>query len=186
MPLNELKRKLVEDNMGLVGTVIKENVKDVNNIGIFTYKDIYQIGCLGLTKAVEHYKPGEEKFSTCAYICIRNEIFNALEYATVRRRREEIVDPDNALSLLLTQNPQSEFEETASELEKMLDAAKSRATGVTAKGIDAIRLMAQGYKCREIGELMGGVTANDVTAWISKARVFLKEDADITALKDAI
>ena len=183
MPLNE-KQKLVEDNIGLVGTVIKENVKNVNNLGIFTYQDIFQIGCLGLTRAAANYIPGKEKFSTCAYIYIRNEIFNALDYATVRRRKEEIVDPDTVLDLLLAQNPQSEFEETASELEKMLDAAKSRATGVAVKGIDAIRLMAQGYKCREIGEMMGGASANDVTAWVSKARAFLKTDPDILALRD--
>ena len=61
MPLNEMQQKFVEDNMGLVGTVIKENVNNVNNLGIFTYQDIFQIGCVGLTKAAINYKPGRDK-----------------------------------------------------------------------------------------------------------------------------
>ena len=183
MPLNEMQQKLVEDNMGLVGTVIKENVKNVNKLGIFTYQDIFQIGCVGLTKAAMNYKSGKDKFSTCAYIYIRNEIFGALDYATVRRRKEEIIEPEIIHGLMQSHD---DPENDSSELEKILDNARIRATGVVVKGIDAIRLMADGYTCREIGELMGGVSANNITAWISKARAFLKDDPDITALKDAI
>jgi len=80
----------------------------------------------------------------------------------------------------------NEYEGSASELEICLDAAKARTTGVVAKGIDAIRLMADGYTCREIGELMGGISANNITAWISKARAFLKDDPDIKALINVI
>ena len=183
MPLNKMQQKLVEGNMGLVGTVIKENVKNVNGLGIFTYQDIFQIGCLGLSKAAMNYTPGQAQFSTCAYIYIRNEIFNALNYATVRHKKEDIIDFEIVHGLMPVQD---EFECSASDLEKMLDAAKTRATGVAAKGIDAIRLMAEGYTCREIGELMGGVSANNVTAWISKARVFLKDAPDIADFRDVV
>jgi len=183
MPLNNMQQKLVEDNLGLVGTVIQENVRNVNKLGVFNYEDIFQIGCEGLSKAAMNYKAGKNKFSTCAYIYIRNEIFNALDYATVRRRNEEIVDSEIVQGLIPTQD---EFEDSSSDLNKMLDAVKARATGVVAKGIDAIRLMAEGYTCREIGELMGGVSANNITAWISKARAFLKNDPDITAFREAI
>jgi len=183
MPLNEIQRKMVEDNMGLVSAVIKKNVKNINNLGIFTYQDILQIGRLGLSKAAMNYIPGEGKFSTCAYIYIRNEIFNALDYATVRRRKEDIIDVETIIDSITVQY---DLEDTASEIEKMLDSAKSQANGVVAKGIDAIRLMADGYTCREIGELMGGVSANNITAWISKARVFLKNDPDISALRESI
>jgi len=178
-----MQQKLVEDNMGLVGTVIKENVRNINGIGLFTYQDIYQIGCLGLTKAAEKYVPGDVKFCTCAYIYIRNELFNALDYATVRRRYEITVEAETVRGM---KQEGDELDAAASELEQMLDAARARATGVVAKGIDALRMMTEGYTCREIGELMGGVSANNITAWISKARAFLKEDPDILALKDAV
>ena len=183
LPENETQKKIAEDNMGLVGTVIKENVRNVNNLGIFTYQDIFQIGCVGLTKAAMNYQPGKEKFCTCAYIYIRNEIFNALDYATVRRRRESTADTETLLSSVPACD---DFEDNLSELDAILDAAKSQANGVTAKGIDALKLMAEGYSCREIGELMGGVSANNITAWISKARAFLKNDRDISMLRDSI
>ena len=184
MPLNRIQQKLVEDNMGLVGAVIKENVKNVNNIGVFTYQDIFQIGCVGLSKAALRYTDGTEKFSTYAYIYIRNEIFNALDYATVRRRKEDITDTDTVLGLIPAQD--DDFAESSFELADMLDAARMRATGVVAKGIDAIKLMAEGYTCCEIGELMGGVSANNITAWISKARAFLKDDLDIMDFRNSL
>ena len=55
------------------------------------------------------------------------------------------------------------------ELLDRLDRAEATAGGVVAKGIQAIRLLANGYTNREIGERYG-VSANHVTAWVSKAR----------------
>lgn len=177
LPLNENQKMMVEQNKGLVGSVIKNNVRNANNLGIFTYGDIFQIGCLGLIKAAQKYTPGETEFSTYAYTFIRNEIFNALNYASVRRR-ENIEEIDTVLRLMPVRD---EFGDTASDLIGILVAIKARATGVISKGIDAIIMMADGYTCREIGEQMGGVSANNITAWVSKARVFLKNDPDVVA-----
>jgi len=179
VPLTNVQQIMVEENMGLVGTVIKDNVKCIGKIGIFTYDDLFQIGCVGLIRAAERYIPGDSKFSTYAYVMIRNEIFNALEYATVRRRYESVTD-----EAIGTTPPADEFD-GITDLYSMLDAAKDRARGVTAKGIDAMRMMVAGYSCKEIGDLMGGVSANNITAWISKARAFLKNDPNIIALRDA-
>lgn len=46
-------------------------------------------------------------------------------------------------------------------------------SGIVAKGIRALRLMADGCTCREIGEQMG---TNDktVAVWMSKARKYLR------------
>lgn len=184
MPLNEKQKNLVEDNMGLVGTVIKENVRNVNKLGIFTYQDIFQIGCEGLSRAALNYMPGEDKFSTFAYIYIRNAIFNALDYASVRRKKEDIADAETVFGLMPVQD--DNFDDISSELTARLDSARIQATGVAVKGIDAIKLMAEGYTCREIGELMGGVSANNITAWISKARAFLKNDPYIRAVRDTL
>jgi hypothetical protein len=49
-------------------------------------------------------------------------------------------------------------------LNHALDAALTRISGVTAKGIEAIRLLAEEYTHREIGERMWGVSANNVSA----------------------
>jgi RNA polymerase sigma factor (sigma-70 family) len=173
------RNKLVEENMGLVGKVIKDRVRGVNGIGIYTYDDLYQIGCVGLCKAADAYVPGSGCFSTFAYILIRNEIFDALEYATLRRSREAVTDPDE-LPFSAKAEPLGELRH---DLSRALDAAQAGASGVTAKGIAAIRLLAEGYTCREIGERMGGASANNVSAWVSKARRYLRARPDIAALE---
>ena len=63
----------------------------------------------------------------------------------------------------------------AHELRKVLREAQDRLKGVTRKGIDAMIFMSEGFTCREIGE-MYGTNANNVTAWISKARKALRLD----------
>ena len=176
------RNRTIEDNMGLVGKVIKDKVRDVHRIGIYAPDDLFQIGCIGLCKAADTYRPGRGRFSTYAYVLIRNEIFDAIEYATLRRNCEDIVDP----SLLEQANAQESLPEIQYGLERMLDEAQAHAGGVTAKGIEAIRLLAEGYTHREIGERMGGASANNVTAWVAKARKHLKRRPDIAELGELL
>ena len=51
MKLTQKQSQLVTDNMGLVGKVIKDKVHSPNQLGIYAYDDIFQIGCIGLCKA---------------------------------------------------------------------------------------------------------------------------------------
>lgn len=179
MPRSD-REQLIEQNIRLVGQVIKDKVHGVQRIGIYTYDDIFQIGCIGLCKAADTFCPGKGSFSTYAYIIIRNEIFDALEYATLRRNREELFAADE-MPGVVNKDP---YEESLSELEQALDDAMRNTCGVTSRGIEAIRLLALGYTHREIGERMGGVSANNVTAWVARARKYLKSKPDIAALGD--
>jgi len=181
MPPNE-RNKLIEQNMRLVGQVIKDRVRDIRGIGIYSHEDLFQIGCIGLCKAADTYKPGKGCFSTYAYILIRNEIFDALEYATLRRNREELTAPDE----LPGRSEPEYFDETLHDLNRILGDAQAQAGGVTAKGIEAIRLLAQGYTHREIGERMGGASANNVSAWVARARKYLRARPEIAALGELI
>ena len=89
MKMTQEERTLVQDNMGLVGAVIRDHVQDVHKLGVFSPEDIYQIGCLGLCKAaMRNRAESDAKFSTYAYICIRNEIFSALEPAVNKNQRK--------------------------------------------------------------------------------------------------
>ena len=72
-------------------------------------------------------------------------------------------------------------EQNDGTLTEMLDEAERSATGVNAKGIRALRLMVDGYTAREIGEQMGA-SANNVTAWVSRARRYLREMPELRAL----
>ena len=65
-------------------------------------------------------------------------------------------------------------EVTFMSLLQRLERAEAEATGVTAKGFQAIRMLMDGYTNREIGEMFG-VPANHVTAWVARARKMLSE-----------
>ena len=177
MKLNEQQRQVAAENMGLVGKVIKDKVHSPNQLGIYTYDDVFQIGCIGLCKAAATDKGG--CFSTYAYRLIWHEICSALIYASRRSAEELLTDPE--VMEFPARYGETMFEDSI-ELNNLLDMAESQAEGVTAKGIRAIRLMADGYTCREIGEQMGA-NANNVTAWVSKARKYLKTNPELLELK---
>ena len=93
-----------------------------------------------------------------------------LDYATLRRQRERATDPAELPCMTLDDG--LEQTEACQDLLTLLEHAERTASGVTAKGIQAIRLLAQGYSNRDIGELYG-VPSNYITAWVSKARKFI-------------
>ena len=179
MKLTAKQQKTVEDNMGLVGQVIKDKVHGVTNLGIYTYDDLFQIGCIGLCKAV-YTDHGGSCLSTYAYRLIWNEICDALIYATRRSAAEHVTDPE------MMPVDESRYNAVSPELRMDLYAAlriaEKTATGVTAKGVKALQLMSEGYTCKEIGKRMNA-SANNVTAWISKARKYLQSLPEVRNLK---
>ncbi len=173
LPLTAEQRVKVEENMGRVGRVIQDCVHTLDKGCIYDYDDLFQIGCIGLCKAAQTDRPGHKgAFSTYAYLLIRNEIYTQLEYAT-RRGRELATDPYELPCTVLAED-EVEQAESCSALRGLLDRADTEVSGVTAKGLQAIRLLAEGYTNREIGERFG-VPANHVTAWVAKARKRLRE-----------
>lgn len=116
-------------------------------------------------------------FSTYAYRLIWNEICTALLYASRRSRTEYATDPE----LLIAPSLEDNFTDEYGDIKAILDRALAEASGVTAKGIQAIKLTAQGYTSREIGAMMSA-SPNNVTAWISKARKYLRTRPEFAAL----
>lgn len=101
-------------------------------------------------------------------ILIRNEIYNELERGT--RYTREV----SSCYLELEDDPrQEDYEQQlrCRELMSLLDRAEATATGITAKGIRALRMMCDGYSCREISAHYD-TTPNNITAWMSKARKY--------------
>ena len=88
MMLSDAQQIMVEENLGLVRAVLSRCVNNPGSMGIYSYDDLFQIGCIGLCKAAAQYQPGRAVFSTYAYIAIRNHIYNALAYATYRQEKE--------------------------------------------------------------------------------------------------
>ena len=177
MKLDSAQQERVSENLKLVHKVIHDRVHNPNQVGIFTYDDLYQIGCIGLCKAAATDKGGV--FSTYAYRLIWNEICTALEYASVRSSREVLMDSGTIVQpVVVAASPDISY----FDLEAVLNQAEQQASGVTAKGMHALRLKTKGYNCREISEMMG-VPVNHVTAWIAKARKYLRSDP---ALRDLL
>ena len=173
MKLSPDRQRIVEENLGLVGKVIRDKVHGINQMGMFDYYDLYQIGCIGLCKAAATDRGGN--FSTYAYRLIWNEICDALVYASKRQETElQILDRPGIGS---SSDPLEQILLQA-EVKAGVEKARKTANPCTRKGIDALLLMADGYTCGEIGARMHAAP-NLVTAWMSKARKHLRRQPEL-------
>lgn len=175
MKLNIDQQKKVEANMGLVGKVIKDKVKNIGQSGFYTYDDLFQIGCIGLSKAAATDKGGT--FSTYAYRLIWNEICDALIYASRRTSSEELTD-----SIDETEDEVSYPSlDVKVDLYRVIQKSKEEATPSVAIGIDALFMMNEGFSAKEIGKQYNK-TANNITALVSKAKKYLKTIPELRIL----
>ena len=154
---------------GLVHQVIHDKVHGYDQWGFYTYDDLFQTGCIGLCKAAATDKGGI--FSTYAYRLIWHEICDALIQSTKRSADKVMADVTPYINTELEQDALQN--ELRMDLSRILGLARKEAPSSTAKGIDAMILMSQGYTSTEIGARMGA-SARLVCAWVSKARKFLK------------
>lgn len=175
--MNAEERKKAEENMGLVHKVISDKVHGTFQYGMYSREDLFQIGCIGLCKAVVSDRGG--CFSTYAYRLIWNEICDALVSSTRNGKRETVVDilPETGNFY------DHEDKELQIVLQKILKEAQGLVPASTKKGIRAMLLMEKGYTSREIGERFG-VKANLVCAWVSKARKYLREREELRQMAE--
>lgn len=138
--------------------------------GIYSYDDLFQIGCIALCEAVIEYNPGAPCFRPMPLQQYATDLQCACTRHILPQKGETQSDfPNEPVAVVPMDTPE------AHELRKVLREAQDRLKGVTRKGIDAMIFMSEGFTCREIGE-MYGTNANNVTAWISKARKALRLD----------
>lgn len=173
--MTEDQQRKVTDNLGLVVKVIREKVHPPYNVGIYTYDDLYQIGCIGLCKAVVSDKGGT--FSTYAYRLIWNEICDALIYATRRQSREVLIDDEAQLADARSYMDFGEMD-VQQQTRAAIRKARGEATPFTARCIDMLIRNTRGETCKEIGKNIG-VSDKQVAAYISKARKYLKRHPDM-------
>lgn len=175
MKLSPAQQQKVEDNMKLVGKVIKDKVHGPNQSGIYSYEDLTQIGYIGLCKAAYTDKGG--CFSTYAYRLIWNEICDALIKANSQYSRE--------ISLEGTNWTEAEYLEPdiSGELSATLCIVTKRATPAVQNGIKALRYASNGYSSREIGAKMNA-SDGKVRMWMTRAKRFLQTQPEILALME--
>lgn len=171
------QRKKVEENTGLVYKVISDKVHGTFQYGMYSREDLFQIGCVGLCKAVASDKGG--CFSSYAYRLIWNEICDALISATRKGKKETIVDvlPETGDFY------ENDNKELQIVLQKILKEAQGVVPASTRKGIYSMLLMQKGYTSREVGERFG-VKANLVCAWVSRARKYLREQEELRQMAE--
>lgn len=177
MRLTAEQQEKVAQNVRLVHKVINDKGCSGNQLGIYSYEDLFQIGCIGLCKAAAIDKGGT--FSTYAYRLIWHEICDALIYANRRQTAEIICD---MLPYDFPAYDSGAEDVTMSiDLHTALHKAKQEASPCVRKGIEAMQMMSYGYTSREIGDQFGA-PAKLVCAWISKAKKFLRARPEIQAL----
>ena len=180
MKLSKEQQRKVQNNIRLVYKVISDKVHGSGKFGLYTYDDLFQIGCIGLCKAVLTDKGGT--FSTYAYRLIWNEICDALIYATRRQITE--YSSDTVPLVFLDADNSVEQSTLQMDIYDALEKAKKTASPCIVKGIDAMVKMAHGYTSKEIGD-EHNVSAKLVCAWVSKARKYLCANPELLALISA-
>lgn len=176
MKLNAEQQKKVEENMRLVGKVIKDKVYGLEQ-GIYSYEDLRQIGYIGLCKAAYTDRGG--CFSTYAYRLIWQEICDALIKANNQYKNDQY----------LASIYKEKFSRTDAQIDMItplefvdaLNVAEQRAGAHLKKGIQALRYASEGYSSREIGIKMNA-SAGSVRVWITRAKKFLLSQPEIREL----
>ena len=168
MTLTPEQMRIAEENMGLVGKVIKDKVHGLGQPGTPEYDDLFQTGCVGLCKAAATDKGG--CFSTYAYRLIWNEICDELARSTRLIQKEQgsdsidaVVDAGTGLRDTLHNT----------ELRHALQQAKANASKAVAKGITCLELSVQGYNSQELAQMYQAEAAK-VRMWMTRARKYLQ------------
>lgn len=174
------QQRIVEANMGLVGKVIKDKVRQLGQPGTPSYDDLFQTGCIGLIKAAMTDKGGT--FSTYAYRLIWNEICDELIRNTRLVLNEEPADTIEILSGSAQQHPDPM---ETHDLRHTLAQAKKQARGGAARGIECLELMVQGYSSQEIGDIVGA-DSGTVRMWMTRARKYLKALPELQRFAEAV
>lgn len=175
MTLTDHQQRVVEENMGLVGKVIKDKVHGLGREGAFTYEDLFQIGCIGLCKAAATDRGG--CFSTYAYRLIWNEICDALVRTTRINQNETVLEADVIMRSVREHLPDPL---EACKLKQILESAKVAADGVTAKGVQCLVLSSQGYTSTELSRMFHA-NPPAVRMWMTKARRYLKDCPELAS-----
>ena len=178
--MTQEQRKIVEDNMGLVGKVIKDKVRQLGQPGTPSYDDLFQTGCMGLIKAAMTDKGGT--FSTYAYRLIWNEICDELIRNTRLVLNEQSAD---TIEILTKSSEQFPDPLETHVLRHILRQAKAQARGGAARGIECLELTAQGYSSKEISELIGA-DPGTVRMWMTRARKYLKGIPELRQYAEAV
>lgn len=163
------QQRMVEDNLALVSWLLNNKVQYVESS---EHDDLYQIGAIGLCKAVMTFRTGLGfQFATYASRCILNEIYMYMRGKRSRRKLRGEVSLDQPVDSELGDGVVSDFvaglESTESDLGVMLlEDAVSNLRGLKNK---VLTMYLDGYTQIEIAEA-ADVSQSYVSRVLKKAR----------------
>ena len=172
------QQKLVEENLDLPDILLRTRIHPNETIRGMEFEELYQCGCLALCRAAATYDCSTQ-FRTYASRVVYNAMID--QCRTAQKHYGNTLSYDSAVGDEDTHSVFLQAAETvddtalADELTELLADAKRIHKGAVLKGIEAIELQLKGYSGAEIAR-MYGVKNNNVTSWISKARVVLGKE----------
>lgn len=179
---------LVEENYNLVYFAVNK----ILSSGYYSlqddYDDLVQIGAYALCKSALSYDSNKGAFSTYATTSIINALRKYAEksngsfttYTCENLDYSEEDEPTVEQRFFDVISPYRFELDYESELtSKLIDIAETY-TGIAKYGVYCIIYISQGYSVSEIAEKYH-TTINNITAWISRARMKLKNHPEILA-----
>ena len=182
--MTEYQCKLVEKNLDIIDWVIRCRVK-VNGQVLQTYEDFYQIGCEALCRAAMAYHPERGTFSPLGSRYVYNAIIDhCRKQNMLQQYSTDLTDEDGGNQFLFDSvsiDGNIEDRVFGNEVWVAFHKCKEKQSGTILRGMEALELKSIGFTTREIAQRYD-TTVNSVNAWISKARVVLRNEPDILAL----
>lgn len=178
--LTDDQRKLVEDNIGLVGYTI---CRFMHMIEKFDEKDAYQQGCLGLINAAMKYKPELGiAFSTYAVNGIHLALCEWLRHmmtgreqlnrTAVRIDRPPIGYDDDPFSTVADNLTSEVFDDYDIYAQDIIDLIRARFKPVN---LTMILMLAAGYKQTEVARHLG-VTKQCINQAVKRVRKVIEDE----------
>ncbi len=186
----EYERRLIEDNMYVVGYVVRKLMNKFN-IPREEYEDYCQSGYLILCSKVHKYD-GSVEFKTFADKVLRNGFIDlyrtkhdidsiSLE-ASLYDDNEKESELMNFICTDCDMESEAVFNVTRDILKKYIRKLKRECRANTVvKGFEALELRMQGYTGKEIADMFN-VPDNSLRSWMSKAKKILIADDVIKKL----
>lgn len=180
--LTEYEKQLVENNLHIVSNVIISSIGVNESIQGLGYDDLYQTGCMALCHAAKTYCSKKASFATFARVVVKNALISHCR--SVNKTQSQIlyldapVADESSMTFADTIEDKNFHAFNDVEVYYMLTEAEKHLSGVSKKGIQALKLKYMGLSGIEIARYYG-VNPNHVAAWITRAVYKLKADASI-------
>lgn len=191
--MNEEQRRLVEENLSLVGQTIARYIRYNEDICGMGADDLYQEGCWALCRAAVTYDQAGRgtPFSAYARPVIRNHLLDHCRRVFRQRERLPTVALDAPVSedipppeaWLWDAGGQEEVWDAQILVDQLLEHGRRTCTGVARLGVEALALKVKGYTGADIAR-MYHTKPNHVGAWISRAAEKLRRDEVFASLLD--